>query len=246
METETLHLIYAMLIIASGACVQGIIGFGSGLLAMSLIPLFWDIPYAVGVLSPLGVALTILLAYRLREHISWNDIKWLLVPMPFGVMAGIWILTHWPNDAMKALLGVLLIAYVLYSLKAPEPHSAEPRPILGSTAGFFSGLCSGALGTGGPPILVYASTVNWPRDRFRGNLQGFFVTTAMLTFIGQVNAGLVTQDTIMKTAAIVPGLIVGALLGNTLSSRIPQTLFRKVVLAVLGLMGFLYLSDYLR
>ncbi|MEC9464697.1 MAG: sulfite exporter TauE/SafE family protein [Myxococcota bacterium] len=245
METETLHLMYAIVIIASGACVQGIIGFGSGLVAMSLIPLFWEIPYAVGVLSPLGVALTVLLAYRLRAYISWTDIRWLLVPMPFGVVAGIWILTHWPNEAMKALLGVLLMGYVLYSLKAPEPQNANPRPMLGSTAGFFSGLCSGALGTGGPPILIYASTVNWPRDRFRGNLQGFFVTTATLTFIGQVNAGLVTSETITKTAAIVPGLIVGALTGNKLASRIPQALFRKVVLAVLGLMGLLYLSDYL-
>ena len=244
MEAETLHLIYAIVIIASGACVQGIIGFGSGLVAMSLIPLFWDIPHAVGVLSPLGVALTVLLAYRLREHISWIDIRWLLVPMPFGVMSGIWILTHWPNDAMKALLGVLLVGYVLYSVRAPAPQNSQPRPILGSTAGFLSGLCSGALGTGGPPILIYASTVNWPRDRFRGNLQGFFVTTATLTFIGQVNAGLVTSQTVMKTAAIAPGLIVGALLGNKLSSRIPQALFRKVVLAVLGLMGILYLSDY--
>ena len=244
MDADTLYLLYAIVIVASGACVQGIIGFGSGLLAMSLLPLFWDIPHAVGILSPLGVALTVLLAYRLREHISWRDIKWLLIPMPFGVMAGIWILTHWPNDAMKALLGVLLIAYVIYSLKAPAPQSSEPRPILGSTAGFFSGICSGALGTGGPPILVYASTVNWPRDKFRANLQGFFVTTAILTLIGQVNAGLVTEEPLPKPAALVPGLIVGALLGNKLASRIPQELFRKIVLGLLGVMGLLYLSDY--
>jgi uncharacterized membrane protein YfcA len=244
MDADSIHLLYAVVIIASGACVQGIIGFGSGLLAMSLLPLFWNIPHAVGILSPLGVALTVLLAYRLREHIDWGDIKWLLIPMPFGVMAGIWILTHWPNDAMKALLGVLLIAYVFYSLKAAEPESSAPRPILGGAAGFASGLCSGALGTGGPPILVYASTVNWHRDKFRGNLQGFFVSTAILALIGQVNAGLVTEETLPKTAALVPGLIIGALVGNKLSSRIPQALFRKVVLAVLGLMGLLYLGGY--
>ena len=244
MDPDTLHLLMAAVIIAMGSFVQGTIGFGSGLLAMSLIPLFWDIPHAVGVMSPLGVMLTVLLAFRLRKHIHVRDILPLLIPMPIGVVAGIWILTHWPNDAIKAFLGVLLVAYVLYSIKAPEPSSSEPRPILGGFVGFASGTCSAALGTGGPPILVYASTVNWPRDRFRGNLQGFFVVTAILSMIAQVNAGLVTMETLPKTAALIPGLILGALVGNKISGKISQEVFRKIVLVVLGIMGLLYLGDY--
>ena len=242
MDAETLHLLCAIVIITLGACVQGILGFGLGLLTMSLLPLFWGIPHAVGTLSPLGVILTLSLTYRLRGHINWSDIKWSLIPMPFGVMLGIGILSHWPNEIIKALLGVLLIAYVLYSLKTPGTQSLEARPLLANTAGFFSGICSGAFGTSGPPILVYANTMNWPRDKFRANLQGFFVTTATLSFVAQVNAGLVNEKTLPKTIAIVPGLLVGAMVGNKLATRIPQALFRRIILVVLTIMGFLYFA----
>ena len=244
MEPEHLHILLAAVIVGAGAFVQGTIGFGSGLLAMSLIPLFWDIAYAVGVLSPLGVALTTLLAYRLREHIHFSDIKWLLIPMPIGVVVGVWILSHWPNDAIKAFLGFLLVGYVVYSTRGPAPSGGEPNPLYGGVAGLFSGVCSTTLGAGGPPILIYASTVNWPRDRFRGNLQGFFLVTATLSLIAQVQAGFVTTETITKTPFLVPGLILGALLGNKMASRISQEVFRKIVLVVLGLMRVLYLGDY--
>ena len=227
-----------------GSLVQGVLGFGSGLICMAILPLIWEISYAVGVLNPLGLVLTILLTVKLRHHIQFKDTLPLLLAAPFGVVCGLWVLQSWPDALMKALLGALLLLFVAYSLlKSDKIHTLHPS--LGMVAGFIGGATGAAFGTAGPPALIYASAAGWERDRFRANLQLFFTLTCVLAFLGLVRAEIVNPTTLPHTAILVPGVVVGVLVGNKLAQKIPAELFRNGVLGALSVMGVAYIGQWM-
>lgn len=244
MELDFIQLVIPFVIVSFAATVQGITGFGSGLVSMALLPLVWSIPEAVGVLSPMGVILTIVLTYKLREHIQFQEIKYLLLPMPAGILGGMWVLEHWPNSWMKAFLGTILIVYVLSASKLGHAQWAK-HPAPAACAGLLGGVCGAAFSAAGPPILIYASLVGWERDQFRANIQVFFMSTAILGCLGLIKLGLINEQTLPTTAVCMPGILAGGLFGNHLATRLPQERFRKLVMAGLLVMGTLYLLQWL-
>lgn len=244
MDTELIQLILPMLIISIACMIQGITGFGAGLVSMSLLPLIWSIPQAVGTLSPIGVILTIMLSYKLRDHVQFAKIKSMFFAMPFGILLGLWLLTNWPNTWMKAILGFILVIYVLSSSRLSHAKMS-PHPIPAACAGFLGGVFSSAIGAAGPPILIYATAQGWERDHFRANIQVFFMGSAISTFLGLLSQGLINAETLPISALCVPGMIIGGLIGNRLASHLPQEQFRKIVMIGLLIMGIIYLGQWL-
>jgi|MDSW01.2.fsa_nt_gb uncharacterized membrane protein YfcA len=244
MDTELIQLLLPMTIISLACVVQGITGFGAGLVSMSLLPLIWTIPQAVGILSPIGVILTIMLSYKLRSHVQFDKIKPMFFALPFGILLGLWLLIHWPNTWMKAILGFILVVYVLSSKRLTHTKMSE-HPVPAACAGFLGGVFSSAVGAAGPPILIYATALGWERDHFRANIQVFFMGSAISTFIGLISQGLINADTLPISALCVPGMVVGGLVGNRLASHLPQEKFRQLVMMGLLAMGVLYLGQWL-
>ena len=136
------------------------------------------------------------------------------------------------------------MVFVGYSLrKSSVPHNVHPS--FGMVAGFIGGATGAAFGSAGPPALIYASAVGWERDRFRANLQLFFSFTCVLAFLGLVKVEIVNPTTLSHTAILVPGVVVGVLLGNKLSQKLPADLFRNLVLGGLSVMGLAYIGQWM-
>ena len=85
-----MEVLLAATIVFCAASVEGAIGFGAGLIAIAFLPLFWEVPYVVAVLSPVSVVLTGSLVFQLRKHVEFGDVRGLLWPMPLGVGVGLW------------------------------------------------------------------------------------------------------------------------------------------------------------
>ena len=133
-------------------------------------------------------------------------------------------------------LGVILILYAAYNLLGwampPLRHRAWAV-----VAGFSSGVLSGAFNTGGPPVIVFANARGWTAERFRGNLQTYFVLTSFFLLVSHGLTGHFTP-VVLRTALIgVPALLVGQLLGVRLCRYLNPDTFRRLVLIFLLLLG---------
>ncbi|MFQ5856424.1 MAG: hypothetical protein ACE5LU_12350, partial [Anaerolineae bacterium] len=74
---------------------------------------------------------------------------------------------------VKRLLGLILIAYACYTLAHPvTPRLSSRRWVY--PVGFVAGCLGGAYNTPGPPVIVYGSLRQWPKQEFRAMLQAFF------------------------------------------------------------------------
>ncbi len=224
-----------------GSLVQGLSGFGSGLVAMALLPLFIDVREAVAISSVVGVALTISFTIRLWRHVDRREVLPMSLAALVGVPLGVWFLHAVDVRLVTGTLGVVLVVHATWSLLRGARKERQPGQGWGVVAGGLGGALSGAFSTAGPPVLVYATLRAWPKDTFRANLQAFFSVTGLLSLTGFALTGLVTPQTLWVDLLVLPAVACGAWVGHRLSSRVDPIAFRKGVLVALFLMGCNYI-----
>jgi uncharacterized membrane protein YfcA len=270
MSATAEHIGPALAVVALGAGVHGVLGFGCSLVWMSFFPLFTTIPDAVGVLQPLAIGLNCLLLSQLWRHACLRDLMPLTTSAPVGIVFGLWVATSCPSHVINGLLGAFLLLYVAKSCREDydsgrvvkdeesvgsnlidlrdegkeQVADGPPRRLtaLAFPAGFLGGFLTSAFGTGGPAILVFAREARWEGQpqKFRANLQVVFFSMNVLAVSSQAYIGIIHKGTLRVSAVLVPALVLGGFLGNSLASKVRKDVFRILVLGGLTVMGALF------
>ena len=231
-------LIFFVVFVA--AFTQGVVGFGFGLVTMALLPLFVSEHFAVPFVAVYCFGVAALIAWQLRAHLQWGRAIPLLVGTAIGVPLGVFALQVANPLTIKLILGLTLIAYSCWSLFSTlEPREREVPIAWAYLAGAASGVL-GAFNTGGPPAVVYTTLRNWDKDATKSTLQVVFLLTSIIQLVGFAWTGLLTSAVLVQNLLISPAIIIGVVLGHVLYQRIDQLTFKRALLAVLLLVGIVY------
>lgn len=228
------------------AFVSGLAGFAFGLIVM---------PVWLHLISPLQAATLIALyAMVLQAYPVWKlrhavRIRRLL-PLVIGGLAaqpfGIEFLKVTPAATMRAVMGVFLVAFSLYSLLKPTltPVKGE-RPLIDGGVGVLSGLVGGATGLAGLLPAIWATLRGWSKDEQRAVFQpvGFVLFLGMLVGLG--GTGSIDRPTLLLFATGLPAVGLGLWLGLGLYGRLDDEAFRRIVLIVLLLSGVVLVAEHL-
>jgi len=231
-------LLFAIVLLA--ALLQTISGFGFALLAMPLVALVIGVKEAAPLVALVGFTLYAVNLTRYRRGFDWRVLPPLAAAAALGTPVGVWALNYLDETLIKSALGVILIAYALYSLWRPQ--TAPLRSTLWAwPAGFLAGVLGGAFNTPGPPVIIYGNLRQWPRDLFRSTLQALFLFSSSLVILSHVAAGNLTTATIPTYLLLVPALLLGVWAGAAIDRRISNERFRLLVLALIFATGVLLL-----
>jgi len=222
------------------AFTQGVVGFGFGLVTMALLPLFVSERFAVPFVAVYCFGVAALIAWQLRAHLQWGRAVPLLIGTAIGVPLGVLALQVANPLTIKLVLGLTLIAYAGWSLFAEiEPRERDIPVAWAWLAGAASGVL-GAFNTGGPPAVVYTTLRNWDKDATKSTLQVVFLLTSVIQLIGFAWTGLLTSAVLLQNLLISPAIILGVVSGHVLYQRIDQVTFKRSLLAVLLLVGIVF------
>lgn len=222
------------------ALVQCISGFGSALVAMAFLPALIGLHTAAPLFAICAIPMEVVLLIRFREELTLREI-WRVVLASFvGVPFGVVLVKFVSERIALSVLGAALIGYSVYALMGKRlPRSDHfSLPWL---AGLMGGMLGGAYNTGGPPIVLYADTQAWEPERFKSNLQGYFVVSSALIVFGHAIAGNIQPDVIGWLPNAIAAIMAGLLAGALLDKRIPPLMFRRIVLVMLIVMGLVNL-----
>ena len=218
------------------AIVQSISGFGFALIVMPLLSLLMGLRTA----APL-VALTALTLYtvnliRYRRAVDGRRVLRLGVACALGVPVGLWALASVDESVVKLLMGLVLVAYAAYKLARPAALRLSSRH-WAFVAGFAAGCMGGAYNTPGPPLVVYGSLRQWPKDEFRATLQALFFINAVLTVSSHYAARNLTATVLTFYTCAVPALLVGVLAGSRIDDKLNRDRFRTIVTVMILALG---------
>ena len=82
-----------------------------------------------------------------------------------------------PASILARLIGAVLILIVALELAGLNPRQLPGRG-WGLLAGVFSGVIGGAVGTPGPPAVIYMTAQGWSARTIKANLQAFLVVAS--------------------------------------------------------------------
>ena len=230
------QLLPVVAILFVSTLTRSTLGFGDALIAMPLLALTISIPTATPLVALMGFTIAITILSR-----NWRDVDvkaaWrLIVSSLVGIPVGIWLLRGAPEQIVKAILGVVLVLFGLYNLIAPRLPTLRGQ-WSAYVFGFVSGILGGAYNTNGPPIVIYSALRQWPPERFRATLQGYFFPSGILLLLGHGIAGSLTQEVLTFYACSLPFLLLAIFLGGRLNQKIPRGRFERFIHVFLVLIG---------
>lgn len=224
------------LIVFLATFTQSLTGFGVSLVGIPLLAALFGLQAAVPLMALIALTLEGILLLIYRDALNIQAVKRLTLASLVGIPIGVWVLGNVNEVIVLTALGVIITGYAIYALFTPRlPELHHPGWEIG--LGFFSGILGGAYNTGGPPVIVYGTFRRWEPDEFKGNLQGFFVVTSAIVVITHLIAQNMTPATWQHFAMTLPTLALGTTAGLTAGRFIAPERFRKLVLALLVVIG---------
>ena len=223
-------------ILALASFVFGLVGFGLGLVALSLLTFMMPPARAVPLISLYSAILSLVMAIQLRRDIVFSHLVALLGGAFVGTPIGVWVLATLPASWLRRLIGLILMGVVIIEWRGLYPRKVAGRHWRVS-AGVLAGLLGGAVGTPGPPIILYAAAQGWSPRAMKATLLGFFLANQMLTLVGQWWAGLLTAEVAWLALVFAPPAAVGVALGMHLFNYVDHARVRHLVFALLFVLG---------
>ena len=229
-------------VVALGAVVagfvQGLSGFGFGLVAMSFWA--WTLePRLAAVLAVCGALAGQLVAAATVRR-GFDRVR--LLPFVLGGLAGIPIgvavLPLLDTDVFKLVLGTLLVLWCPAMLLAKQlPRITRGGRVADAVVGVAGGVMGGLGGFTGVLPTLWCTLRGMDKDVQRAIIQNFNLAMLLVTFGTYLATGLVTREALPLLAIVVPAMLVPSLLGARLYLGISEVRFRQVVLGMLTLSG---------
>jgi uncharacterized protein len=235
---------YVMAVVFVATLVRSTFGFGEALVAVPLLAL--RTPVAVA--APLAVLMSVLVAGAVVvqdwRHVELRSAAGLIVSSLFGIPLGLLLLARADDHAVKVTLGLVIVAFSVYSLAARSKlHLERDHPLWLVGAGFCAGVLGGAYGMNGPPLAVYGALRRWSPQHFRATLQEYFLPASLAGLIGYAAMGLWVPAVTRYSLLSLPGAAVAVVVGRALNRRLSGDRFLRLVYAGLILIGGVLLAQ---
>lgn len=237
-----IELAIIFLILLFGSFVQGVSGFGFGLIAMSFLPFFFTVKESTLLVVSLALVLSASIALQLFKHIQWRSLFVILSAAIVGRFGGFYILHHFGEmDILKVFLGVFLILVVIYlfTSKPPKPETKINETWLPILLGLAGGLIGGVFAVGGPFFVFYFLLLfHNNKYTYSANLQVSFVTTALITVVLHGTSGDFSVEFLTYFLVGLVSVLIGSRLGVYFFAKLSQNNIKKiagVVVAVAAL-----------
>lgn len=221
-------------------------GFGGlALLAVPLMALVISPVQAAGIMLPILIVMDWVGVWTYRHH--W-DRRLLLLILPgavLGIAAG-GLLAGFVNDSIVRLcVGMIAILFPVYAVFKPrggDAFIAGNRP-LGVIAGTVSGFTSFVAHAGGPPFQAYAIPQNLDKQIYAGTAVMFFFVVNFVKVLPYAMLGQFDQSNLTTSLILIPIAPFGVLFGAWLIKRVDQTLFYRILYALIFSVGLKLIWD---
>jgi len=237
----TLFLLGCILILAHTA--ETILGFGATLIALALAIHLLPLETLVPVLVILGLLQSIWLVARWFRFIDWRTLLLQILPIAgAGMVIGIFSREVADEGILKVILGAFILV-----VSVAELASLFIRRTPGGRLRWYyripllvgGGIFHGLFATGGPPIVYYASRQFQAQEKFRATLSMLWLILNVGLLAGFLIAGQLDVEKLKMTALVLPGLIIGIIIGSLI--RVREFWFKALTYILLFLAGLFLL-----
>ncbi|MEM9939447.1 MAG: sulfite exporter TauE/SafE family protein [Pseudomonadota bacterium] len=221
-------------------------GFGGlALLAVPLMALVVSPIQAAGIMLPILIVMDWVSVWSYRKH--WDrSLLWLMLPgAVVGIAIGGLLAGYVDDQFVRLCVGLIAVVFPIYAVFKPQGRAdvIEGNRPLGVIAGGVSGFTSFVAHAGGPPFQAYAIPQGFEKQTYAGTSVMFFFVVNMVKVVPYALLGQFDQTNLTTSLLLIPFAPVGVLFGVWLLKRMDQTLFYRVMYALIFSVGVKLLWD---
>jgi len=219
--------VYAGSVLFLAYLIRGIVGFGSGLVAVPLLALQFPVPIVVPLVASLDYIGSASQGVKNREHIAWRDQLPLIPFMLLGVGVGLFLLKVAKTAVLSKALGGFVIVYAIYQLLPAVPLQASR--IAAIAWGFLGGAVGALFGTGGPFYVIYFNLRQLEKSVFRATFALNYLIDGAIRLIAYAIMGLWQWETLLAFLSALPIATAGLYVGGRVHPGFSQTAFVRLL-----------------
>ena len=228
-----LSFLAAFVIGMSKAGIKGI-----AIINVTFMAIAFEAKQSTGIVLPLLVVADVFAVIYYNRHTQWSYVAKFLPWMILGIILGSYVGMDLPEKTFKigmAIIIFLVLAIIVWwdqkNMKNVPTHWAFASGV-GTLAGFTTMVGNLA----GPISNIYFLAMRLPKNQFIGTAAWLFLIINVFKlpfhfFIWNT----ISTDTLLLDLKLIPGIIVGFVLGIKLVKMINEAFFRKMILVLTAL-----------
>ena len=226
--------VYALALLAAQCIGLSKSGFsGISMISVVILADIYGPKASVGLALPLLIAADLLAYPAFRNHGSWAPVWKLLGPALVGMMLGWWLLAKIDDSMARRMIGACVLAMALLQVfRRLRPglftRIGESRGF-GAGAGVLGGFATMLANAAGPVIQLYLLGRRIPKMELIGIGARFFLLINILKVPLNRSLALITSDSLLENAKLLPGVVVGIFGGRLLIRHVPQVAFEWMI-----------------
>ena len=238
-------ILFVMIVILSGSCVQSALGFGTTMITMGFLPLIMDYSKAMGLSIVMVSISTLYVSLKYRESIQWAVMLPFLIPT--AIITGIvnFLSAKVGSDVMYLLLGIMFVAVSIFFFVFSDKIHITPNPLSGTILGVICGICYGLFASGGPTAALYLLPATKSKKEYLATIQAFLCVNNLVVLAISLLLGRLNMADLPMVGAGIIVMLAGTLLGLVIHNRIPASVFGKVIYAFVGIGGVWIIVSHL-
>lgn len=229
--------LYQLIIMSVAAMFIGIGKAGLPGAGMLTIPIFASIigsKPSTGYLLPLLIVADIVAVYHYRKNVHWKYLFRLFPFVVIGIIVAMLVGNSIDDKQFKWLLAaVILLGVVIMiwrDIKKSELVIADKKYFF-TSMGFLGGFTSMIANGAGPVMSLYLMGAKLPKDNFIGTRAWFFFIMNLVKIPIHVYVWkTISFGSLGSNLYLVPSIFIGMFIGFKILKRIPEHIFKYVVI----------------
>jgi hypothetical protein len=231
----------ALAIAALAGVVKGMVGFAMPMILVSGLGMFIAPELALAGLILPTLVTNGMQALRQGPAAAMASVRRFRLFLGVGLLALLFsaqLVRVLPVSMLLAMIGGPIALFAALQLLGWSPRLRN-GPSAGWEAGIggFAGFIGGLSGVWGPPTVAYLTALETEK-REQMRVQGvIYGLGALALTVAHLGSGVLTAQTALFSAALIPPAVAGMWLGGRIQDRIDQAAFRRATLFVLLIAG---------
>lgn len=191
---------------------------------------------AVAACLPVLLAGDVLAVAWYRHHAQWGRLVKLLPYVALGMLPGWLVLRALEANQLRPVIGglvLVLLALELARRRFGWEHVPRSRWFV-ATTGLLAGFATTVAHAAGPVMSIYLLSQGMAKREFMGTAAWFFLLVNLSKVPLYLGEGMITPAVLKFDLLIAPGVLLGAVLGIFVLTRIPQRVFDTLAFSLAG------------
>tara|TARA_B100000674_G_scaffold489012_1_gene502181 strand:- start:489 stop:1202 length:714 start_codon:yes stop_codon:yes gene_type:complete len=226
-------------IIASFAYgLESIFGFGGTIIFLGLSGLIYDFNSLLKLALFVAISSGFAVLIQSYKHLSWTHLSRILLLTSPGALIGTYLITYLASGLLIKLFAIILIIYGCFNLFFPErviPNYLKKSLVI------LGGLIQGIYTIGGPFVLMGYKDTFSSKQELRSTMAGYFFLINLGRAVFLIALGENYEDIVFNYYPVAILVMISVWLGYLIHKKIPEILFKKLIILAITLIGILIL-----